>query len=79
MITYIRKCGMKLLIHSQTAKSHITEIWGRINDFILHFSWACDYLSTLGIKLIRVSKYDSVAHVSGMDSIVWWPYMICSK
>ena len=34
----------------------IVEVWDWISNFIPYFFWACDYLSMLGLKLIRVSK-----------------------
>ena len=48
------KCGMKLLIHSQTSMIAAVEAWEWISNFIPH--WVCNYLFMLGIKLIIVSK-----------------------
>ena len=35
------------------------EVWEWINNFIPHFTGACDYSSMLGLKLIHVSKSDN--------------------
>ena len=52
MISII-KCGMKLLIHPHTSSP-----WslGIDKSFNRTLCWACDYLSMLGLKVIRVSK-----------------------
>ena len=48
------KCGMKLLIHSQTSTLH-AEVWEWESNFIPHFAWHITfdtYLSILGLKLM---------------------------
>ena len=50
----IIKCGIKLLIHSQTSTIAPLKFGHEISNFNSY--WAYDYLSMLGLKLIHFSK-----------------------
>ena len=54
-IASIRKCGVRLFIHSLTS---MVAPWRWGTNKLLHptLNWKCDYLSMLGLKLNHISK-----------------------